>query len=386
MNILFCRWNGCAEIGLMHAFLRMGHHIDECMYAFAGTDYSEECLNLLRKKLDGKRYDMVFSQNFVPIISKVCQIYKVIYISWVMDSPAHQLYSHALENTYNRVFIFDHHLYERFAGKNPGHIFYYPLATCVSEWEQAFKRPHPDRDLSADVSFLGSLYIRECNYDDVENVPAYVKGYLDGLIEAQLHVYGYHFLEEILPPDLVESYAFCADWMQPEDYVSDKRAVTAQEYLSKKISQIERIRISEALAASAYEYKLYTNSPVPKRLKSCYHGVCGYYDEMPWAFRESKINLNITAKGIESGLPLRLFDIMGAGGFVLTNYQSELPDYFDIGSELAVYESIPHLLSQVDYYLSHEEERAAIARRGYEKVKTCFTYDIALTEMIHMVF
>ena len=31
---------------------------------------------------------------------------------------------------------------------------------------------------------------------------------------------------------------------------------------------------------------------------------------------------------IEKGLPLRCFDIMGCGGFLMTNYQEELEDMF----------------------------------------------------------
>lgn len=384
MRILFCKWNGCAEYGLESAWKRMGHQVSEVFYDFPGADYSQECLALLQRKFNNAAYDMVFSQNFIPIVSKVCQIYKIIYVSWIMDSPAHHLYSNAVENSCNRIFIFDRILYQRFAGRNPNRIFYYPLATCVEEWKQVLASSHPRRNFSADVSFLGSLYIEESNYDQVTDIPLYLKGYLDGLIEAQLNVYGYNFFEDVLPQETAEQYAQYARWMQAEDYVQDVRSIVAQEYLSKKCSQLERIRISEVLANSSYDYKLYTNSPVLESMRDCSQGVVGYYDEMPWVFRDSKINLNITAKGIQSGLPLRLFDIMGCGGFALTNYQPELAEYFEIGKELAVYESIPHLMEQVSYYLEHAEERAEIANNGYEKVKRCFTYDIALTDMLKL--
>ena len=37
-------------------------------------------------------------------------------------------------------------------------------------------------------------------------------------------------------------------------------------------------------------------------------------------FANSKVNLNITLRNIKTGIPLRALDIMGAGGFLLTNY------------------------------------------------------------------
>ena len=78
---------------------------------------------------------------------------------------------------------------------------------------------------------------------------------------------------------------------------------------------------------------------------------------MPLIFHYSKINLNITSKSIRSGLPLRIFDILGCGGFLLTNYQPELSNYFTPGYDLVCYSSEDELLEKTEYYLSHEKER-----------------------------
>ena len=56
--------------------------------------------------------------------------------------------------------------------------------------------------------------------------------------------------------------------------------------------------------------------------------------EMPIIFHQSKINLNLTAKSIRSGLSLRIFDVLGCEGFLITNYQAELPEHFNIGEDL----------------------------------------------------
>ena len=48
---------------------------------------------------------------------------------------------------------------------------------------------------------------------------------------------------------------------------------------------------------------------------------------MPQIIKCSKINLNMTNYPIKTGLPLRIFDLMGAGGFVISNYQAEIPEY-----------------------------------------------------------
>ncbi len=382
MKILFCKWNGCCEAGIEAAFVKIGYEVDSLFYNFAGADYSEECLAMLQRQLSMNQYGFVFSHNFIPIISKVCEIYHLVYVSWIMDSPAHHLYSKAIYNSCNRIFIFDRALYDKFVQKNPERIYYHPLATCVSHWDRVLEDKERENRFLAEVSFLGSLYIERCHYDFVEGVPPYVKGYMDAMIESQLNVYGYNFLYDCLDDKVTLAYAKCADWCIPEDYEDDIRDVVAQNYLGQKCAQLERLKIAECLADSKFDFKLYTNSVVPGVLQGCSQGVVGYYDEMPQVFYHSKINLNITSKSICTGLPLRIFDIMGCGGFCLTNYQAELPEYFDIGRDLAVYESIPHLLEQITYYLLHDDERREIAGHGYEKVKKYFSYECALREIL----
>ena len=106
---------------------------------------------------------------------------------------------------------------------------------------------------------------------------------------------------------------------------------------------------------------------------------------MPKVFQASKINLNMTIRPIETGLSLRVWDILGCGGFLLTNYQSEIPDYFEIGRDLETYESMEELEQKIQYYLTHEEERLEIAINGYEKVARHHTYEIRLAQMLKIL-
>ena len=100
-----------------------------------------------------------------------------------------------------------------------------------------------------------------------------------------------------------------------------------------------------------------------------------YYKQMPSAFHNAKINLNISLKVIQSGIPLRVFDVLGCGGFLITNYQHEIAECFENGRELVIYEDIPDLIVKVNYYLTHENERLRIAQNGYEKVKSEYTFE-----------
>ena len=93
----------------------------------------------------------------------------------------------------------------------------------------------------------------------------------------------------------------------------------------------------------------------------------------------------MTVRPIQSGLSLRIWDVLGCGGFLLTNYQSEIPEYFEIGKDLDCYESIEDLCSKAAYYLKHDDIRMEIVQNGYRKVKQFHTYRHRLTEMIRIL-
>ena len=75
-------------------------------------------------------------------------------------------------------------------------------------------------------------------------------------------------------------------------------------------------------------------------------------------------------------------DILGCGGFLMTNFQSELTDYFTIGVDLEAYSSMDELVDKCAYYLAHDDERLQIARNGYEKVSASHTYPHRIREML----
>ncbi|MDE6128262.1 MAG: glycosyltransferase, partial [Lachnospiraceae bacterium] len=98
-------------------------------------------------------------------------------------------------------------------------------------------------------------------------------------------------------------------------------------------------------------------------------------------FRLSKINLCPTARGIRSGLPLRMLDIIGSGGFLLCNAQPELVDYFRPDIDIVCYSSIEDAVEKARYYLSHEDERLRIQQNSYAIIEEKFSYPERIATM-----
>ena len=98
-------------------------------------------------------------------------------------------------------------------------------------------------------------------------------------------------------------------------------------------------------------------------------GGVDYRVMMPWAFKESAINLNFTIPNIHTGIPLRVWDVLGAGGFLLTNHQSEMDFIFHDGEDMAWFDCEEELIDKASYYMTHTSEREKIAKKGAALVR-----------------
>ena len=334
----------------------------------------------------------VFSINFFPAISYTCEHFHIPYVCWSVDSPVPELFSNALKNRCNRIFLFDKAQYDFFSPYNPSGIFYLPLATNVKRWEQVVLSMTEDdyTRYGADVSFVGSLYTEKCKYDTLvsQNILSqYTRGFVDGLLEAQFHVYGYNFIYDNLTDRVIREIADADPqfYHGTDTFMDTDRYLVAHQYLGMKLAAVERQRTLAALSEK-FSVALYTRSDVSALPHIQARGGVSTLTEMPKVFQASRINLNITMRPIETGLSLRVWDVLGCGGFLLTNYQAELPSYFEIGKDLDAYESQEELMEKVQYYLSHEEERVEIAIHGYEKTARLHSYENRLAEMLRILF
>lgn len=389
-RILFYRYASICEPDIIAVFKMLGHTVDEETTEIYKKDFPPaECVQLMGKRLMDTAYDCVFSINFFPTLAEVCNIFKIPYVCWIVDSPVLELYSHAISKPYNRIFFFDRILYNEFYPKNPDGIFYMPLATNMEHNDEMIGGiTEADRkNFTHDISFVGSLYKEKSSYNKIEEkLDDYLKGYFEGLIESQYLIYGYNFMEDILEDDIVKRFTDeVGEYPFPELSDDNQKAVLAQLVLNTRVAELERYRLLGKIS-EYFDVNVYTGSDTSSIPKVKNRGLAKSFDEMPKIFHLSKINLNITAKPIRSGLSLRIWDVLGCGGFLISNYQEELPEYFEIGKEIETYSSEQELLGKIQYYLENDKEREAIAEKGYKKVKAMHSYVHRIRDIMNIVF
>lgn len=454
MHILMYRWKAYNYRDIEQTFLLLGHTVDNIEQELGSYDVSPGFERVIEEKIRGTHYDMVFTVNYFPLISNVCERTGVKYVSWTCDNPLISMYHESVFHDCNYIFTFDKTNYLEFRGMGVKHIWYLPLAVdtermdallgapeevgtvgdeeagsapeeagatgvahegmkiaetvpeeaghrktgiahegmktagavleeigaaeCVPEGtvEAGRRKAAQDTEMQkyrGDVAFVGSLYERN-SYDKIKNrLPEYLRGYFDAVMEAQLNISGANIVEPMLTTNILEQLQEYFQLEKSDGSFSDLGLIFQTTVLGFKIAEIERRRALIELSKH-YRVNVYSNSDVSDLLRIQYCGSVDYWSEMPKVFRMSKINLNFTIPNIKSGIPLRIWDVLGCGGFLLTNYQAEIPYYFKEGEDLVCFDGLEDLCEKVGYYLEHEEERKRIAWNGYRKVREKHSY------------
>lgn len=335
------------------------------------ADFEKCFLNAFQKK----DYDFVFSFNYAPVLSRCCQKVNTKYVSYVYDSPLVALYSCTLINPCNYVFLFDKATYLTFHNAGISTVHYLPLAANVKRLTSMVCPDAVREKISTDVSFVGSLYNEDHNfYDRLHTISDYTRGYLDSIMAAQQQIYGAFFLEQLLTAPILEDLQKCIPYSPMPDGTESAAYVYANYFLCRKITSNERLSLLKA-ASEQCSLKLYTHQKCKELPNAEFMGTVDYYDTMPLIFQNSRINLNITLKSIQTGIPLRCMDIMGSGGFLLSNFQSDFLNYFVPGEDFVYYESADDFTNKISYYLSHEAERQQITQNSIGKMRDAHTFE-----------
>ncbi len=378
------RWKAYNYKDIKYTFIKLGYDVEEVYQDLLNYDVDEEFAELLRQKIKSTTYDFFFTVNYFPLISNVCQECGLLYVCWSCDNPLISMYHKSVFNNVNRIFLFDLTNVEEFKGMGVDNIFHLPLAVDTDRLDYLFANTSNQEKYVNNISCVGSLYEKN-SYDKMEyTLPEYLRGYFEATMEAQKDLQGINIIDRMLTPEILMELQNYFELEKSEDSLSDLNLIFSVTTLGFKIAEKQRRSILIELSKH-HDVSIYTNSNVQDLIRVNYRGSVDYWEEMPLVFKNSKINLNMTIPNIKSGIPLRIYDILGAGGFCITNFQAELPMFFENEKHMVWYYNQRDLYEKVDYYQKHDTERNKIAVQGYEFVRENCTYEKRLSDLLSML-
>lgn len=146
----------------------------------------------------------------------------------------------------------------------------------------------------------------------------------------------------------------------------------------------EREEVLRALAANGIATDVFGDDGWTRAVGSAirYHGIACNRRDCPLIYARSKINLNLSSRQQITSLPVRVFDVLAAGGFLLTDHREDLDRLFVPGRDLIVFDDVGDLARKIRFHLERPEERSRIARQGREIVSQRHTFDRVLPSLL----
>lgn len=141
-------------------------------------------------------------------------------------------------------------------------------------------------------------------------------------------------------------------------------------YVDEVRSLRRRLEVLSALPTEALriygdvEWKKHAGS-----LGQAYAGVALHYGfDLAEVYFHSKINLNVLHHQCVDSTNSRVYDVLAAGGFLLTEHRPCLAREFELGRHLVTFSTPGEARELAEYYLEHPNERELIARAGQRHV------------------
>ena len=71
---------------------------------------------------------------------------------------------------------------------------------------------------------------------------------------------------------------------------------------------------------------------------------------------------------------------------MLSNYQTELCELFEAGTDFDFYSSYDELIDKTHYYLEHASIRKEMAHSAFEKVSENYNYPLRLCQLVELAY
>jgi spore maturation protein CgeB len=318
--------------------------------------------------------DAVLALQYFPTVSIVCQAAGVKYAAWICLPYDPGVYSCTMLNSCNYVFFADRFLCQTFSGGEFSHVFYLPLGANAERIQRLSDSADLSEEDRPDLVMMQDIYPRENMYYNPLSADSPLKdatkGYLEGCIACQHQIYGLPSMAEHLPAYVWEDLTAYFLPKVGGDSIETAAQYYDHLYFNPLITNSDR-DVHLGMVAGIDHFKktvLYNGCESNKSEKVECRGRADYLTEVPIVARQGKINFVITNRNFRSAVPQIAWDIMAAGGFLVSNFQG---DYLELFPERrpVLFENKKDMLSKSIYQLHHETEREALAKELMQTVR-----------------
>jgi spore maturation protein CgeB len=336
--------------------------------------------------------DFVFTINYVKGLPEICAETGTFLVIWEIDPTIELLSENDLasraihENTF--IYTYRKKRVDYFRSLGFRKVKFLPLATNTRRYHPIGIEAAQEEKYGADVSYVGNSMYHQAQWTTEkifnllrqQNCPDSIDEKLKYILEQQVKNSDFFYFPKLAQKILDE--VGCPLIVNDET----GRKIDVVLGLSEKIASERRFQAINSLEEFAKNrtVRVWGDDGWENGLARSiiYSGPAGHFHELPIIYNASRINLDINRIYQRDIVPLRIFDILACGAFVLAEDSRELGRFFKKGEEIISYRKISQIPEICSYYLNHEAERKEIAARGRQRVLKEHTLEHRLSTII----
>lgn len=348
----------------MGAFEGLGHKVIKIEPSTLG-DNPQEKLRGIERELIKIKPDLVFALNEYCLAPELLTRLKIPYISWFGDDPAHVM-EDGYPSPYYTIFVCDKAYIKGLKEAGFEDVYYLPYGSNPSIFRLVELGQEDKERYDCNVSFAGSsFWFAVKKYDEIAQKRG-VKEVVDEAIRIQVENPTLNISDVLKSVEDTSGRSISF-----KDALHEKQVKIWLEYTA--MARYRQMIIREL---GDLGLNLYGDDGWKELLKDRVGSLDGIRF-LGWAdnridlvkiYNASKINLNISKSQARTTLPMRVFDILACGAFLLTDYRDCLPEFFELDKEVVSYRDKRESREQAEYFLNHPKERKEIARCGQERI------------------
>ncbi len=382
MKILYMDWDHIGKKDLLDCMEGLGYNtvLFSLQEEARRLQINDEWIQNIKKAIEEDNTEKIFSIGYFPTVSEAAKEKGCQYISWIYDSLDLNVYAENITNDNNRICIFDYALFEELSGQDIHTVYHVPFAVNTERCGRIKLTEDEQKKYGAQVSYVDCFNGK--NGSSIGKIPhfgqlmfelgekdEYTEGYLEGLLEAQMQLYGCDILTENITEELYQKIIAAKPLEKDRygKYMPEKKAYI-DDIFCRYMASAEQERLLKA-SAEYFETFLYTDdSKIPAG--NCVNkGKLDLDEELPKVIRASKVNLSITNRSSRTGIPYLAMQIMGAGGFLLTSYQNEFFNFFEPDVDFSYFSNKDEMIDKIQFFCTNETERAQIAGNALKRIE-----------------
>lgn len=347
--------------------------------------WEEEETEYAIKKLHLER---VITVNFNQGVAMACQEQGVPMVIWDVDPKTNRTPVSPPSAKNLRVLTIREANVETLKASGFTDVGYLPVGVDVEKRRPMELKPNEQDRYAAPVSFVGSSLIQRARRFKrlfLQLYASFDSAGTESFEETEER------LESLLAAERVDYSTYVTDKLVEESFGEFLQAAQRcgtpddpQKWVAEIVASQKRIAYVSALADESIhvwgdsEWKRIATKNRGMR----YMGAASFGHEMTLVYNGAGINVDVNRIYQPDVVPLRVFDVLACGGFLIAEHSEALEHLFTIGEELESYRTLEELEQKVAHYLAHPDEARAIGERGLAAVRERHTMRLRVKQLL----